>query len=111
MVMMEKSNRWLALLGAAVISFAASVSAQPMSFDMSFDFDPGADITTGDADLCSNGLPGFEAADVCCPLTCGRCGGVGCSDLPGGELECCTSVVMETGELCSVAETAPCIID
>ena len=60
--------------------------------------------------MCNNGLPGYEAANVCCALECGQCGGVGCSQLPGGK-ECCTSDVLATGMLCSESGTAPCIID
>eukprot|EP00903_Cladosiphon_okamuranus_P010323 g9767.t1 len=58
--------------------------------------------------MCSNGLPGYEASDVCCPLDCGRCGGSGCSDLGEG---CCTSDVKDSGDLCSVTKKAPCNID
>eukprot|EP00752_Nemacystus_decipiens_P015748 g14060.t1 len=57
---------------------------------------------------CSNGLPGYEANDVCCPLSCGTCGGVGCSQLGEG---CCTSGVKDSGDLCSETMAAPCIID
>eukprot|EP00752_Nemacystus_decipiens_P006649 g5977.t1 len=59
-------------------------------------------------DACSNGLPGYEASDVCCPLSCGTCGGSGCSQLGEG---CCTSDVKDSGELCSETMAAPCIID
>lgn len=57
---------------------------------------------------CSNGLAGFEAANVCCPLWCGRCGGKGCSEV--GK-ECCTSDVKDTKVKCSKSGSAPCIID
>eukprot|EP00752_Nemacystus_decipiens_P007693 g6876.t1 len=64
----------------------------------------------GDVDdsTCSNGLPGYEASGVCCPLSCGECGGVGCSSRGEG---CCTSGVKESGDLCSVTMAAPCNID
>eukprot|EP00903_Cladosiphon_okamuranus_P016205 g14953.t1 len=61
----------------------------------------------GDA-MCSNGLAGYEAADVCCPVSCGRCGGSGCSKLGEG---CCTRDVKDSGDLCSVTKAAPCNID
>eukprot|EP00752_Nemacystus_decipiens_P007692 g6875.t1 len=64
--------------------------------------------TTADDPTCSNGLPGYETNDVCCPLSCGECGGVGCSSRGEG---CCTSDVQESGDLCSVTMAAPCNID
>ena len=57
---------------------------------------------------CSNGLPGFEASGACCPLSCGRCGGSGCSQLGEG---CCTGDVKDSGDLCSETRAAPCIVD
>eukprot|EP00752_Nemacystus_decipiens_P015183 g13520.t4 len=65
------------------------------------------DSADGDA-VCSNGLPGYEANDVCCPLSCGECGGSGCSSRGDG---CCTSDVKDSGDLCSVTMAAPCNID
>eukprot|EP00903_Cladosiphon_okamuranus_P006680 g6520.t1 len=62
----------------------------------------------GGGNTCSNGLPGYEASDVCCPLSCGRCGGSGCSKLGDG---CCTSKVKDSGDKCSETKSAPCIID
>eukprot|EP00903_Cladosiphon_okamuranus_P010100 g9565.t1 len=65
---------------------------------------------------CSNGLPGFEAAGVCCPLECGSCGGYGCSYLGGGPSAglgkpfCCTATINSEGEFCSDTVSAPCII-
>eukprot|EP00752_Nemacystus_decipiens_P002363 g2232.t1 len=67
----------------------------------------GDDVVDDDS-TCSNGLPGYETSDVCCPLSCGECGGVGCSGRGEG---CCTSDVKESGDLCSVTMAAPCNID
>lgn len=61
--------------------------------------------------VCSNGLPGFETADVCCPEECGQCGGIDCGDLPGGQENCCTGYIDENGDNCSDTNTAPCIVD
>eukprot|EP00752_Nemacystus_decipiens_P009061 g8090.t1 len=63
------------------------------------------------AQTCSNGLAGYEASDVCCSVSCGTCGGPGCSSLNGGADACCTSTVIDTGTLCSVQRSAPCNID
>ncbi|CAM9571406.1 unnamed protein product, partial [Hapterophycus canaliculatus] len=57
---------------------------------------------------CSNGLAGYEDNDVCCPLSCGTCGGEGCGLLGDG---CCTSEIKEAGEICSITASAPCVID
>ena len=57
---------------------------------------------------CSNGLTGYEASGVCCPVDCGRCGGGGCGDLGDG---CCTSDVEDSGIKCSESRSAPCNID
>eukprot|EP00903_Cladosiphon_okamuranus_P015191 g14044.t1 len=57
---------------------------------------------------CSNGLPGYEASDVCCPAGCGRCGGSGCSKRGDG---CCTGAIKDSGIKCSKSRSAPCIID
>ena len=59
-------------------------------------------------DTCANGLPGFDASGVCCPESCGQCGGVGCSSLGEG---CCTSGVIDSGVMCSDSLAAPCIMD
>lgn len=59
---------------------------------------------------CSNGLAGYEASKVCCPVGCGQCGGSGCSKLDLGK-DCCTKDVKAAGTLCSVSKAAPCNID
>ena len=58
----------------------------------------------------SEDFPGYEASGVCCPVSCGQCGGPGCSDLPGGK-DCCTSDIMARNVFCFDAGAAPCIID
>ncbi|CAN0251350.1 unnamed protein product [Ascophyllum nodosum] len=60
---------------------------------------------------CSNGFPGIQTRDVCCPMECGRCGGAGCAGLPGGTQECCTSVILASGASCSEVGIAPCFIE
>ena len=60
---------------------------------------------------CSNGLPGVELEDVCCPESCGTCGGVGCSSRPGGAYECCTSDIKSLGLKCGDTGAAPCLMD
>ncbi|CAM9421898.1 unnamed protein product [Ectocarpus sp. 8 AP-2014] len=61
---------------------------------------------------CTNGVPGVESTmgEVCCPASCGHCGGVGCDDR-GAADECCTTQIMDYGQPCSVTGTAPCYLD
>ena len=60
---------------------------------------------------CSNGLPGIEFGDVCCPESCGSCGGSRCSSRPGGASECCTSYIKSVGPKCGDSGSAPCLMD
>lgn len=62
---------------------------------------------------CSNGIPGVEAAGVCCKAECGTCGGTGCSTrVPGfGQYDCCVGPIVDTGVSCGDSVAAPCIID
>lgn len=62
--------------------------------------------------VCSNGLVGIEADEVCCELSCGVCGGVGCGNVPGltGD-QCCVATIEATGDLCSMTGAAPCRVD
>ena len=45
--------------------------------------------------------------DVCCPRSCGACGGEGCERLPGGPGRCCATNVHQSGRSCTT-EPAPC---
>ena len=62
--------------------------------------------------VCSNGLSGVEADEICCALSCGLCGGVGCGSVPGltGD-QCCITTIEASGELCSITGAAPCRVD
>ncbi|CAN0381123.1 unnamed protein product [Ectocarpus sp. 12 AP-2014] len=57
--------------------------------------------------VCINGVSGIESDGVCCEISCGQCGGSGCSSRGNGAESCCTSTILEIGEVCGVA---PCII-
>lgn len=51
---------------------------------------------------------GVRKGIYCCPSSCGKCGGIGCSKRPGGKL-CCTKSVRKENRSC--ADTgAPCMI-
>jgi len=65
---------------------------------LKLDADPGC----ADGILSDSGL-------ACCPVSCGRCGGPGCSDLPGGSYSCCASSVILSTVSCN-DQKAPCTI-
>lgn len=50
------------------------------------------------------------AANACCPIKCGRCGGIDCQHLPGGPHNCCTISIKNSKRRCSVA-APPCVLD
>lgn len=49
---------------------------------------------------------------ACCNGSCGSCGGSGCSLLPGGASECCTSSIISSKKFCKVDDVpdASCLI-
>jgi len=48
-----------------------------------------------------------KGSSVCCPASCGTCGGLGCKDRPGGKDACCSDKVFEGGRECANS-MAPC---
>lgn len=52
---------------------------------------------------------GLIKQDVCCPTTCGTCGGVGCGANPGGGSDCCGGPIRAAGLSCNDG-VAPCVI-
>ncbi|CAB1109038.1 unnamed protein product [Ectocarpus sp. CCAP 1310/34] len=74
-------------------------------------------ITTAAAandSVCENGQTGVPDpdTDVCCPLECGdSCGGEGCGSIPGvNATQCCSSLIIESGAVCSDTVSAPCVV-
>ena len=45
----------------------------------------------------------------CCAASCGKCGGTGCSKLPGGASACCTSSIAAAKQSCA-KHAAPCVM-
>lgn len=45
---------------------------------------------------------------ICCPDTCGQCGGPGCSARPGGGDKCCTNIIKANGRKCNKVGP-PCV--
>ncbi len=56
---------------------------------------------------CSRGIKSDNGA--CCAAGCGKCGGTGCSGLPGGVGACCTGAILEKAKSCALSE-APCVL-
>merc|ERR1711939_920418 len=78
---------------------------------------------TSEGSCPSDGIEGKVAAafaqsvggtKVCCPKTCGTCGGPGCADFPGGKSECCVGNGYKYGITASKKSCSdnapPCII-
>lgn len=60
---------------------------------------------TYDDDVCA----GIVQSDVCCPLSCGSCGGTGCSDRPGGAAACCVGAIRDSNRSCEEF-APPCVL-
>lgn len=52
---------------------------------------------------------GICLGTVCCPSSCGKCGGRGCSKRPGGGSACCYSKVKRARKSCS-SNPPPCVL-
>jgi hypothetical protein len=48
-------------------------------------------------------------ATVCCPRSCGICGGTGCEDRPGGADACCHNSIRESRNMCTI-HASPCVV-
>ena len=46
---------------------------------------------------------------ACCPAKCGRCGGQGCPQLPGGKEDCCGQEVEKNAPSCKTSGP-PCVV-
>lgn len=64
--------------------------------------------------MCEDNIPGIQASNVCCPTSCGSCGGGGCGRRDGGPNfsgaeACCGGGVRSLDRDCSVTGAAPCV--
>lgn len=65
--------------------------------------------TTSSDPFCSNGIVGSNLrGTVCCPKSCGTCGGPMCATFPGGRMSCCIYYVLKYAKSCATT-TAPCV--
>lgn len=44
--------------------------------------------------------PSICAGPYCCPASCGKCGGRGCSNRPGGREKCCSNTIKRSNRFC-----------
>ncbi|CAM9625033.1 unnamed protein product [Ectocarpus sp. 8 AP-2014] len=79
-------------------------------------FDSTSDVVGNTVLTCSNGLEGIDGPNggVCCPLECGLCGGVGCSQFGSasvlGSESCCVTGIKAGDVYCDETNEAPCTI-
>jgi len=64
-------------------------------------------IASSTTSACPTGGIANSSGKVCCPESCGECGGYGCHLRPGGAAKCCTGSVTN---LCSESDL-PCVAD
>ena len=57
--------------------------------------------------ICARGI--YDSSGACCALSCGSCGGSGCSGRPGGAAACCTGAIGNAANSCLINE-APCLV-
>jgi len=58
---------------------------------------------------CESGILSWSK-NVCCPKSCGRCGGPGCERRPGGPNACCTQNIEPTRKICQTSGQTACIM-
>ena len=71
-------------------------------------------VPTTTAAPTANTCPDFGAVAttggaICCPASCGSCGGSGCGSRPGGAAKCCTGDIPKD-KICD-GTNAPCYLD
>ncbi|CAM9927960.1 unnamed protein product, partial [Ectocarpus sp. 4 AP-2014] len=78
-----------------------TVTAPPMPVTPEGTASPEAAGPVVPAPATCRGIPS-SLGQFCCSLSCGEeCGGVGCSDMSGGEEGCCPDAIEESGILCA----------
>ena len=61
------------------------------------------------AAFCQDGILSGPGG-VCCPTTCGACGGAACGDKPGGRENCCAAAIKTTNVLCTTPTQTTCVM-
>jgi len=66
---------------------------------------------TSSGNWCSMGVTNTnQDTTVCCPASCGTCGGDGCGGRPGGAENCCTGHIVRSNSFCTSDGDTSCII-
>merc|ERR1719329_70251 len=52
---------------------------------------------------------GMRKGNVCCASQCGRCGGRGCANRPGGAGACCRRGIRKRGQRCKRGDQTGCV--
>ena len=65
--------------------------------------------TVGSGQAVSWCIDGVQNGNVCCPASCGTCGGPGCSSRPGGSL-CCYGTISSMAVPCTSPAQTACVI-
>lgn len=69
-------------------------------------YDNRTNVSSQSDPFCDNGVTAYRFnKTLCCPASCGECGGDGCSSRPGGGENCCTSNMKNADRDCS-----PCVV-
>ena len=100
------SNPWELVRGAGPLGFVPSAPVAKLA--------PSALVAKEATDgiplqFCQSGLMNL-GGNVCCPRTCGQCGGEGCSERGGGGGNCCVDSIHESGTVCGTATDLQCIM-
>jgi len=62
--------------------------------------------------FCRDGIRNHQSGGgrICCPRSCGTCGGSGCGGRPGGTNRCCAGRINERNRVCSGPSQTACVI-
>ncbi len=92
---------------AAVDSVTTSAQRQGLSWSMLSKWAGNGPLANfGPDPTCQRGI---SSGKVCCAVSCGKCGGTGCSKRPGGANACCTGNVA-AAKLSCTKYSAPCVM-
>lgn len=71
------------------------------------------DLAKCPKEMCANGIKSVDDGDAlgnsCCPKSCGKCGGIGCGDRPGGAA-CCDMAIAKQSQ-CTRPEQTNCWLE
>jgi hypothetical protein len=66
---------------------------------------------TPQAAWCSTGIQNPKnRQEVCCAMSCGKCGGRKCGDREGGKEKCCHDTITKEGGTCTARDQTGCLV-